>query len=122
MSAFHAVLGFSVVGSFALLALWGLATWLLKRGPGRAFWWLVAFLQVVLLSQIAVGLALLAIGRRQGVLHVLYGSLFPILVLAAAHWLARDAFEHRPWVPFAIGGFFGFGLTLRALTTGLGIG
>lgn len=122
MSTFHAALGYSVVGAFALMALWGLAAWVVRRGPGKAFWWLLTFVQVILLAQVAAGLILLAMGRTQGLLHILYGSLFPIAVLAAAHWLARDAFEHRPWVPFAIAGFFAFGLTLRALFTGLGIG
>jgi hypothetical protein len=36
--------------------------------------------------------------------------------------LARDAFSHRPWAPFALAAFFSFGLTLRALMTGLGVG
>jgi hypothetical protein len=51
-----------------------------------------------------------------------YGAIFPALVLGVAHVLARDAFSHRPWAPFAMAAFFCFGLTLRALMTGLGVG
>ena len=118
----HAVIGFSIVGGFALLWLWGLATWMIRRGPGRPYWWLLAFLQVTLLVQLVAGIVLLARGGSLGVLHYLYGVGFPVLVLVAAHWLAREAFQERPWAPFAVAGFFAFGLTLRALATGLGIG
>jgi hypothetical protein len=45
------------------------------------------------------------------------------VILAIGHALARDpAFRERPWVPFALASFICFGLTLRALMTGLGIG
>jgi hypothetical protein len=42
-------------------------------------------------------------------------------VLVVAHVVARGM-EREPWIPFAWAGFFCFGLTLRALMTGLGIG
>ena len=122
MRATHVVVGFSIVGGFALLWLWGLGAWIARRGPGRPFWWLVASLQVALLVQLVAGVALLIGGGDRGVLHYLYGVGFPALVLGAAHWLAREAFAERPWVPFALAGFVAFGLTLRALMTGLGVG
>jgi hypothetical protein len=122
MRIVHLWLGASIVAAFGLLFLWGLATWLLRRGPGRAFWWLLTFVQVSLLVQLVAGLVLLAAGGRQPWLHYVYGIWFPALVLGVAHVFARGAFAQRPWMPFAIGGFFGLGLTLRALQTGLGIG
>lgn len=122
MRTVHAAIGFGIVGGFGALWLWGTGAWLFRRGAGRAFWWLLAALQVALIVQLAAGLALLALGGRQGLLHYAYGVLFPALVLVAAHWAAREPFADRPWLPFAVAGFFAFGLTLRALTTGLGIG
>ena len=122
MNGVHAFVGFAIVGGFALLALWGLATWLIRRGPGKAFWWLLGTLQAALILQLLVGLALLAMGGTRGILHYLYGVAFPVLILVGAHWLGREAFADRPWAPFAVGSFFIFGLTLRALMTGLGIG
>jgi hypothetical protein len=51
------------------------------------------------------------------------------VILVIAHTLARDlqktqpgAKPIQPWVPFAFAAFICFGLTLRGLMTGLGIG
>jgi len=118
----HAFVGFAIVGGFALLTLWGLGTWLIRRGPGRGFWWLLGGLQAALILQLVAGVILLAMGGSRDMLHYLYGVAFPVLILVGAHWLAREAFANRPWAPFAVGSFFIFGLTLRALMTGLGIG
>lgn len=116
----HLVAGWGIVGIFGVLSLWGLGTWILRRGPGRAFWWVVGFVQGTVLIQAVVGVVLLAAGGRVPALHYVYGIVFPVLVLLVAHVLARDAFAHRPWAPFAMASFFCFGLTLRALMTGLG--
>jgi hypothetical protein len=116
----HLVVGWGIVGAFGLLWMWGLGTWIVRRGPGRAFWWVVGFVQGTVLVQAIVGVILLFAGGRASLLHYVYGVIFPVLVLAVAHVLARDAFPHRPWAPFALASFFCFGLTLRALMTGLG--
>ena len=122
MRALHLVAGSAIVGAFGLLTLWGLVTWIVRRGPGRAFWWLVGFVQAAVLLQAVAGVVLLLIGGRATILHIVYGAVFPALVLGVAHVVARDAFAHRPWAPFAVASFFCFGLTLRALMTGLGVG
>jgi hypothetical protein len=116
----HLAVGWGIVVSLGILWLWGLGTWILRRGPGRAFWWLVGFVQATLLAQAVVGVILLIAGARASALHYVYGIVFPVLVFTVAHVLARDAFAHRPWAPFALASFFTFGLTLRALMTGLG--
>lgn len=122
MREVHLWVGSSIVAGFGAMWLWGLGAWIVRRAPGRAFWWLLAVLQVALLLQLVGGLALLAVGGRQSLLHYAYGIVFPVLVLVVAHWQARETFSRRPWAPFAVAAFFVFGLTLRALTTGLGIG
>jgi hypothetical protein len=118
----HVVLGMSIVVAFGLMFLWGLATWLLRRGPGRGFWWVLTFVQASLGAQLAGGLVLLALGGREQWLHYVYGIVFPILVLGVAHRLAREAFVDRPWVAFGLAGLVACGLTLRAFMTGLGFG
>jgi hypothetical protein len=125
----HEVIGYAVVTMFYLLWFWPGTAWLMGKirrahgEPGRWYWSLVAVVQVVLAIQIVIGLILLGIHGVDSmpILHYLYGSLFPIIVLVGAHMFARGM-ERDQWVPFAWGGFICFGLVLRALFTGLGIG
>jgi hypothetical protein len=126
MRLVHLIAGWAIVGGFALLWLWGVGAWVGERalrrisGPGRAYWWLLGTLQASLLIQAVVGVVLLFLGGSASVLHYVYGIVFPVLLLLVAHVLARDMFAHRPYIAFAWAGFFIFGLTLRALMTGLG--
>jgi hypothetical protein len=122
MRVVHVGIGWSIVVAFGVMFLWALATWLMRRGPGRGFWWVLTFVQASLVAQLAAGLLLLALGGREQWLHYVYGIVFPVLVLGFAHWLAREAFVDRPWAAFGLAGFFACGLTLRALITGLGVG
>jgi hypothetical protein len=123
VSEIHRFVGFAVVGLFAVGWLFGLVLWGSRRQAGDWFWrWLVAA-QIVAIVQALIGIVLLLLGRRPtDWLHYVYGF-GPILIFAIAHALARDEnFRMRPWVPFAFASFICFGLTLRALMTGLGIG
>ncbi len=120
MNIAHAAIGWAIVIAFGVIWLWGMGVLILRRSPGRRFWWLLAFVQGTILIQGIAGAILLIMGRRVSSLHYVYGVIFPVLVLMVAHVLAREQFAHRPWFPFAMASFFCFGLTLRALMTGLG--
>lgn len=123
MSELHRWIGFLVVGIFTIGWVFGIVLWISKRQAGEWFWrWLVAA-QVVAIAQALIGLILLLLGRRPtDWLHVVYGF-GPVVILGIAHALARDeALRSRPWVPFAFASFICFGLSLRALMTGLGVG
>ena len=115
-----------------------LGAWIAKRGPGERYWVWLTVAQVTAGLQAVIGIALLVAGHRVAgngaigdVLHYVYG-LLPILLFVFAHVVARAGnasivgFDARkpiaPWVPFAWASFICFGLTLRALMTGLGIG
>jgi hypothetical protein len=123
MPAVHRIIGFAIVGGFLLLFAWGGIAFLTKRGPGRAFWGLLAAMQAAILVQLLAGLLLLVVGRPlPSLLHLLYGVVFPAIVLAVAHVLGRGMDDPEDaWKVFAVASFFIFGLTLRALTTGLGL-
>ncbi len=123
MRQIHFVLGTLVVAALAVLWLWALGTWILRRREvHRWFWSLLAGLQVALVLQALVGVVLLALGARRGFLHYAYGAFFPALVLVGAHVVGREMRESlAPWKVFGIAALFAFGLTLRALTTGIGI-
>jgi hypothetical protein len=138
MPEIHKYIGFGVVTIFAIGWLWGFGAWITRRGPGDAFWVWLTVAQVVAAVQALLGIVLLILGYRVhapgtlgGVLHYVYG-LLPLLLFVIAHVVARAGnaslvgFDERkpirPWVPFAWAAFICFGLTSRALMTGLGIG
>jgi hypothetical protein len=134
VSALHRVIGFAVVAIFALGWIWGLGAKITRREPGDGYWTWLAVAQVVAGAQALLGTILLIAGRRLesaealgGTLHYVYGYL-PLLLFVFAHVVARAGDARavgidrpmRPWVPFAWASFISFGLTLRALMTGLG--
>jgi len=123
MATVHKFIGFVIVGGWGLLFLWSLFAFIIKREPNQWFWRLIAALQVVLILQLGAGLTLLSLGKKlPSLLHLAYGSVFPLIVLVVAHVVARNLDDERDsWKVFAIASFFLFGLTLRALTTGLGM-
>jgi hypothetical protein len=133
--ALHRVVGFLVVATFAAGWLWGLGARLVRRGPGEAYWTWLSVAQVVAGLQAVLGTILLVVGGRVeaagalgGLLHYVYGYL-PLLLFIVAHVVARAGDAKaigidrpvQPWVPFAWASFVSFGLTLRALMTGLGM-
>ena len=129
MSDNHTFVGFVVVGIFAIGWIWGLGAWIAKRGPGDRYWWWLTVAQVVAGLQAVIGIVLLVMGRRPSTwLHLVYGF-GPLLVLGIAHVVAREGQKVKPgveplkaWVPFAWAAFICFGLTMRGLMTGLGVG
>jgi heme A synthase len=123
MPTAHRIVGFTIVGGFVALFLWGGVAFLVRRHPTRWFWRLLAVLQVALIVQLGAGLTLLALGYPlPGLLHLAYGAVFPAVVLAVAHVLGRSLEDpEEAWKVFTVGAFFIAGLTLRALATGLGL-
>src|SRR3712207_509876 len=75
----HVWLGVAVLATNAAAALAGGAAWL--RGvPSVAFWYVLRVAQATVVVQVAVGLALLASGRRASdTLHAVYG-IAPLVV------------------------------------------
>jgi hypothetical protein len=135
VSALHRVVGFAVVAVFALGWIWGLAAKLARRDPGDGYWTWLSVSQIVAGLQAVLGTILLLAGGRVdaegalgGLLHYVYGYL-PLLLFAVGHVVARSGSARaigidrpvQPWVPFAWVSFISFGLTLRALMTGLGL-
>ena len=120
----HRLVAYSVPAGFALLALGALYSFLRNKDAGGWYWNLLAVVQVILVAQVVVGLVLLAMGNRAAPegpdwLHYFYGGVFPVAVLVFAH---RFAARHPgvEVVVFGISSLVAFGLTFRALQTGLG--
>ncbi len=120
----HRFVAYSVPAGFALLALGALYTYVRNKEAGDWYWNLLAAVQVILGAQVVVGLVLLAMGNRAVAkgpdwLHYVYGGLFPLAVLVFAHRFAARHPGAEP-VAFGLASLVAFGLTFRALQTGLG--
>ena len=120
MTSFHKVEGFAIVIGWGLLFFWGVGLFISKRDAGRLYWGLLTVLQVLLGVQLLAGLVLLVMGGRP-LLHYAYGAVFPALVLVVCHVFSRGLEKPPFHLFFTIGAFFIFGLTARALMTGLGM-
>lgn len=124
MTDIHYYVAYSVPAGFLLMALWALAAFVRNKAPGENFWRLVALTQAVLGIQIIVGGILFLAGGRPNSngpewLHYVYGGLFPLGLLFLAHRYGRRT-EGIAWIAFGLAGLVVFGLTFRALQTGLG--
>jgi hypothetical protein len=126
----HEAIGFLVVAVFTIGWVWGVGALILRRDPGERFWTWITVEQVVAGVQAVIGLLLLVLGYRPETwLHFVYGF-GPLVILAIAHAMSRETSGGRvtgsmwtqPWVVFTGASFICFGLALRALMTGLGIG
>ena len=128
MSELHRYIGFAIPAGFAVLLLWTIYTLIRNRPPHDWFWSLLGILQVIIALQVVVGAILFAAGLRPPSqdlvwLHYLYGGLFPAIILIAAHKIAqKERWSEIPWIVFGFASFVNFGLTSRALMTGLGVG
>ena len=124
MTAIHRFIAYGVSAGFLLLGLAAVVGLIRNKAPGGWFWSLVAIIQVVLGLEVIVGAVLYAFGDRPLTtgpewLHYVYGGLFPAALLVLAHRLGKR-FEDIPWVVFGAVSLVNFGLTFRALQTGLG--
>jgi heme A synthase len=125
VSVFHRYIGYSIPALFALLLLWAIVSLIRNKAPNDWFWNILGVVQVVIGIQVIVGAVMFAAGLRPDPngptwLHYVYGGLFPAAVLVAAHRFAKR-FEEIPWLVFGVAALINFGLTFRALQTGLGI-
>jgi hypothetical protein len=131
--ALHGYLvGFAIIGSWATIMCWSLALRFLDYDETPMFWRAVSVAQILLAVQLLLGLILL--GRYlldptpqnlpgdasafQVSFHVLYGVVFPLIVLLVAHKGARDG-RFNPYSAFAVVGLVNFGLTARAWMVGV---
>lgn len=128
VTLFHHFFGYAVVGSWAIVCCWALALRLLRYEETPTFWRFVAVSQVLLGVQLIVGVVLLLMGRLpagfdwfDNIFHILYGIVFPVVVLVFAHRWSQQG-RWSPHTIFSVAGLVLFGLTARAWMTGAGIG
>ena len=121
------VLGFVLIGSWAVICVWALALRFTKYEETPMFWRFVSLAQILLVVEVVVGVVLLLMGRRPGpaddgatlAFHLAYGVLFPLITLVVGHRVARDG-RYSAHSVFAVVGLVIFGLTARAWMVGSG--
>jgi hypothetical protein len=129
LTIIHAyLLGYAVIGSWAIICAWSLALRLLGYEETPTFWLGVSVAQILLAVQLLVGLVSFALGGRPGppgadggltlLFHLSYGVFSPLVVLIVAHKFARDA-RWSPHTIFAVVGLVNFGLAVRAWQVGI---
>ncbi len=124
MNEFHRYLGLLIVVDFLVIALWGLALRVARREEAPVLYrGLEHWTENLLFVQSAFGLVFLLMGRRVVgddlvFLHYFYGSLFPLIAVVAGR-ISTLRREQYAYVGMAWGAFFAFGLSTRALMTGM---
>lgn len=129
MSELHRLAGLLVVGVFTVGWVWGAGAAIIRRDPGKHFWTWLSVAQVVAALQAAIGSFLWLTGLRStSWLHYVYGF-GPLVIFLLGHAMAREMQRVpssdrliQPWAVFALASFVCFGLTTRALMTGLELG
>ncbi len=123
----HYWVGYAIVGSWAVVGGWSLALRFLRFDETPTFWRAVSVAQILLMIQLLVGVVLLALGRLpagsnwfDNIFHILYGIVFPVIVLFYSHKWSREG-RYDPYTVFALTGLVLFGLTARAWMTGAGM-
>jgi hypothetical protein len=129
MTGIHETVAFLVVSAFTVGWVWGLALLIVRKDAGDRFWLWIVVEQVIASLQALIGIVLLLLGYRPSTwLHLVYGF-GPLVILGIGHLMAREVSRGqvsasgwtRPWVIFTGASFICFGLSLRALMTGLGV-
>lgn len=128
------VLGFAVIGAWAIVLFWALALRFTRYEETPTFWRAVSVAQVLLGVQFLAGLVLMGYwllgdgqppggnaggGWFNGTFHLLYGVGFPVVVLLIGHRVASTG-QYNPHSVFATVGLVIFGLTARAFLVGAG--
>lgn len=134
LGEFHGYwLGVPVWASWVIIMVWALVLRLLGAGETPTFWRAVSVAQILLALQVVVGAVLLGLwalglgpppvpgSAFQSVFHVLYGLVFPLVVLVVGHRFAVQG-RMAPHTAFAVVGLVNFGLLFRAWQTGMLVG
>ena len=105
-----------VIGN-GLAGAWALAAQRLPSLRTRALWWFTAFVEVAIVVQVILGVALYK-GQHLKVaqFHMFYG--FVAIISIAILYSYRAQLKHRLYLLYGFGGLFIMGLGIRALLVG----
>jgi len=110
----HRVWGWYAVGLMAAMGMWGLALAVMKRQPGRTYWWGFGIATTAIIAQVGMGIYALSVdGIEPGNQHVFYGVV--IMFTLAFAYIYRMQLAKRPALSYALLALFLMGLAIRAI-------
>ena len=111
----HADVAWVVVGTSALVAVWALLAHRDDRFRNRWLWPATIVAEVVVLAQVGLGVALVAIQHdKVASFHALYG--FSAFASVGILYSYRQQMKGRLYLLYGLGGLWLMGLALRAIT------
>jgi hypothetical protein len=117
MPEVHMVVGALLIGTNAIVGIWGLVAYRRDAPPGGFYMHALAAAQTLVIAQASLGLLLVADGHRPGdKLHFAYG-LIPLLAIAYPYAL-RGEDGRKNLLYFAVGSTLVAALGVRAYMTG----
>ena len=112
----HQWVGYVVIATAGLAAVWGGVTYLRRADVGATLGHVLALVQTVCVAQVALGLLLVGDDRRTADdLHYVYGTLALLVVLAPWFYAPADPRRRLAW--FAGTSLVAAALAVRAWTT-----
>jgi hypothetical protein len=112
----HAWVAVAAIAAAATAAVWGGVTYVRRAEAGRTLGHVLALVQTLLVTQVALGLLLVADDRRAPEqLHYVYGTLALFVVLAPWFYAPNEPRPRLAW--FSATSLVAAALAVRAYTT-----
>ena len=104
----------------AIMAVWGLARFFLRRGVGPSYWGAVIIAEFLILIQGLLGVILWAggAGLPPPWIHILYGVV-NLLALPLVYFYTKGRAERPEMLLYSVAFLFLIGALLRAIETGV---
>ena len=117
LTEIHARLATTMLLFLAIAAVWGLASFFLRREVSGSYWGILAVGEILIVAQVIVGVVLLIQGARpdRGI-HILYGVVAAIS-LPAYYAYTRGRDDRQANLTYGLICLFIIGISLRAMGT-----
>lgn len=113
----HIRLATAMLIFLSVAGLWGLVSYVLRRGIGGSYWGILAVGEVLILAQVVVGTILWIEGARPArTIHILYGIVAAI-TLPGYYAYTRGRDDRRASLTYGLICLFLVGISIRAMGT-----
>lgn len=119
MLLIHQRLATSMLLFLAVAGLWGLFSYVFRRGVSSSYWGILAVGELLVLAQVIAGVVLWLSGERPGRgIHLLYGVVAAI-TLPGYYAYSKGEDDRRRALNYGLLCLFLVGITFRAIDTAL---